>query len=89
MIANVRHQLGLDLPLPLHFWRYLDRGSSKATLDAPYIQRSAGRHVYILARIPATLILMACGILVEVALGLDLWRYRGFAAQWLRRSHWW
>ncbi len=23
MIANVRHQLGLDLPLPLQFWRYL------------------------------------------------------------------
>ena len=68
MIANVRHQLGLDLPLPLQFWRYLT-GLVQGDLGRSYIQRSEVATL-VLARIPATLILMACGILVEVTLGL-------------------
>ena len=68
MITNVRHQLGLDLPLPLQFWRYLT-GLVQGDLGRSYIQRSEVATL-ILARIPATLVLMACGILVEVALGL-------------------
>jgi peptide/nickel transport system permease protein len=68
MIANVRHQLGLDLPLPLQFWRYLS-GLARGDLGRSYIQRSEVAPL-IMARIPATLLLMACGILVEVALGL-------------------
>ena len=39
MIANVRHQLGLDLPLPLQFWRYLT-GLARGDLGRSYIQRS-------------------------------------------------
>ena len=70
MIANVRHQLGLDLPLPLQFWRYLT-GLVEGDLGRSYIQRSEVTTL-VMARIPATLILMACGILVEVALGLTL-----------------
>ena len=70
MIANVRHQLGLDLPLPLQFWRYLT-GLVRGDLGRSYIQRSEVATL-ILARIPATLLLMACGILVEVTLGLTL-----------------
>ncbi len=68
MIANVRHQLGLDLPLPLQFWRYLT-GLAQGNLGRSYIQRSEVAAL-IVARIPATLVLMAAGILVEVALGL-------------------
>ena len=68
MIANVRHQLGLDLPLPLQFWRYLT-GLVRGDLGRSYIQRSEVATL-VMARIPATLVLMACGILVEVALGL-------------------
>src|ERR1700734_2748495 len=70
MIANVRHQLGLDLPLPLQFWRYLT-GLVRGDLGRSYIQRSEVATL-VMARIPATLILMACGILVEVALALGL-----------------
>src|SRR4029077_15097467 len=70
MIANVRHQLGLDLPLPLQFWRYLT-GLVRGDLGRSYIQRSEVTTL-VMARIPATLILMACGILVEIALGLTL-----------------
>lgn len=70
MIANVRHQLGLDLPLPLQFWRYLT-GLVRGDLGRSYIQRSEVLTL-IAARIPATLVLMACGVMVEVALGLTL-----------------
>ncbi len=68
MIANVRHQLGLDLPLPLQFWRYLS-GLLQGNLGRSYIQRSDVAAL-IVSRIPATLALMVAGILVEVAIGL-------------------
>ncbi len=68
MITNVRHQLGLDLPLPLQFWRYLS-GLLQGNLGRSYIQRSEVATL-IAARIPATLVLMVTGILVEVTLGL-------------------
>ena len=68
MIGNVRHQLGLDLPLPMQFWRYLS-GLLQGDLGRSYIQRSEVATL-IAARIPATLILMLTGIGVEVVLGL-------------------
>ena len=70
MIANVRHQLGLDMPLPVQFWRYLS-GLLQGDLGRSYVQRSEVMTL-IAARIPATLVLMVAGILVEVALGLTL-----------------
>jgi len=70
MIASVRHQLGLDLPLPLQFWNYIS-GLVHADLGRSYVQRSEVAAL-VAARLPATLVLMACGILVEVALGLTL-----------------
>ena len=68
MIANVRHQLGLDLPLPEQFWRYLS-GLLQGNLGRSYIQRSEVATL-IVSRVPATLVLMLAGIAVEVALGL-------------------
>lgn len=69
-IAAVRHQLGLDLPLAAQFWRYL-AGLAHGDLGRSYIQRTdVGR--LIAARLPATLVLMVCGIAVEVAIGLTL-----------------
>ena len=70
MIANVRHQLGFDLPLPVQFWRYLS-GLLQGDLGRSYIQRTDVAPL-IVARIPATLILMVCGIVIEVALGAVL-----------------
>lgn len=70
MIGNVRHQLGLDLPLPMQFWRYLS-GLVQGDLGRSYIQRSQVAAL-IAARMPATLVLMATGIAVEVVLGLAL-----------------
>lgn len=70
MISNVRHQLGLDLPLPEQFWRYLT-GLLQGNLGRSYIQRSEVA-VLIAARVPATLQLMFAGIAVEVTFGLIL-----------------
>ncbi len=69
MIANVRHQLGLDLPLPEQFWNYLV-ALSHGDLGRSYVQRT-GVTELILARIPATFYLMMAGIFVEVAIGLS------------------
>src|ERR1700721_2441900 len=64
MIANVRHQLGLDLPLPLQFWRYLT-GLARGDLGRSYIQRSEVATL-VMAPAPGPFGLMACGIFVEV-----------------------
>ena len=68
MIAGVRHQLGLDQPVALQFLRYVGH-LARGDFGRSYIQRTEVATL-ILARVPATLILMAGGILVEVALGL-------------------
>ena len=81
MIANVRHQLGLDLPLPEQFWRYL-AGLAHGDLGRSYIQRSEVASL-IASRVPATLVLMAAGIAVELVIGLSL----GVLAA-VRRGHW-
>src|SRR6202453_2861861 len=52
MIANVRHQLGLDLPLPLQFWRYLT-GLVRGDVGRSHIQRSEVATL-VMARSPAT-----------------------------------
>ena len=68
MIANVRHQLGLDLPIYQQFWHYL-AGLLRGDLGRSYVQRSEVATL-IASRIPATLVLMVTGIAVEVSLGL-------------------
>lgn len=67
-VAAIRHELGLDQPLVMQFLHYLG-GLVNGDLGRSYTQKTAVLPL-ILARLPATLILMAAGILVEVALGL-------------------
>ena len=69
MIANVRHQLGLDLPLLEQFWNYLV-ALLHGDLGRSYVQRTDVTSL-ILTRIPATFYLMLAGIFVEVAIGLS------------------
>jgi len=68
MVANIRHELGLDQPLLFQFLHYL-YGLVHGDFGRSYTQRTAVLPL-ILARLPATLILMAAGITVEVVLGL-------------------
>jgi peptide/nickel transport system permease protein len=69
-IAQLRHNLGLDLPLPSQFLRYLDHllhGDLGVSMfqNAPVLD-------LVLARLPATLELAALAILVSVCLGVSL-----------------
>lgn len=67
-VANIRRELGLDQPLIIQFWHYLS-GLLQGDLGRSYAQKTDVATL-ILARLPATLVLMAAGILVEVTLGL-------------------
>ncbi|WFR99142.1 ABC transporter permease [Rhizobium tumorigenes] len=69
-VAAIRHELGLDQPLVLQFLHYLS-GIVHGDLGRSYTQKTSVLPL-ILARLPATLILMAAGILVEVVLGITL-----------------
>lgn len=69
-VANIRHQLGLDLPLPVQFWTYLVH-LVQGDLGRSFNQKTAVAPL-ILARLPATLTLMAAGIAIEVVVGLTL-----------------
>ena len=70
MIASVRQQLGLDQPLPAQFLHYV-AGLLRGDLGRSYVQRTDVASL-IGARLPATLLLTAAGIAVELALGLLL-----------------
>jgi len=70
IVASIRHQLGLDQPLPIQFWHYLT-GLLHGDLGRSFNQKTAVGPL-IAARLPATLTLMAAGIAVEVVLGLTL-----------------
>jgi peptide/nickel transport system permease protein len=67
-VANIRHELGLDQPLAIQFLHYVSN-LAHGDLGRSYTQKT-DVITLIMARLPATLILMAAGIAVEVALGL-------------------
>jgi peptide/nickel transport system permease protein len=67
-VASIRHELGLDQPLPAQFWNYLS-GLVQGDLGRSYAQKTEV-WTLIVARLPATLNLMAAGIFVEVVLGV-------------------
>ena len=68
MVAAIRHELGLDQPLVMQFLHYVGN-LLHGDLGRSYTQKTVVLPL-ILARLPATLVLMAAGIVVEVALGL-------------------
>jgi len=68
IVAAIRHELGLDQPLILQFMHYL-YGLLHGDLGRSYTEKTEVLPL-IIARLPATLILMAAGIFVEVVLGL-------------------
>lgn len=69
-VANIRHELGLDQPLLVQFSTYLTN-LLHGNLGRSYAQKTEV-WTLIVARLPATLVLMLTGILVEVVLGLTL-----------------
>ena len=80
--AQIRHQLGLDRPLPVQYGDYVIR-LAQGDLGRSYAQKTQVSEL-IRARLPATLLLMAAGIVAELAIGLPAGIYaatrRGDAA---------
>lgn len=69
-VENIRQQLGLDQPFVVQYWRYLTNLLS-GDLGRSYIQRSEVSEL-IVARIPASLLLMVGAIFCELAIGLSM-----------------
>ncbi|MFJ6321268.1 MULTISPECIES: ABC transporter permease [unclassified Rhizobium] len=69
-VDNIRRELGLDQPLLAQFMHYLN-GLLHGDLGRSYAQKTEVMTL-IVARLPATITLMAAGIFVEVLLGLTL-----------------
>ncbi|WP_075290483.1 ABC transporter permease [Pararhizobium arenae] len=69
-VANIRHELGLDQPLLVQFMHYIG-GLVQGDLGRSYAQKTEVITL-IAARLPATLTLMAAGILIEVVIGVTL-----------------
>lgn len=67
-VERIRNQLGLDLPFYQQYWRYLT-SLLQGDLGRSYIQRSEVSEL-ILARLPASLLLMAAAIGAELIMGI-------------------
>ncbi len=80
MIANIREQLGLDLPFFERYLRYLN-ALLHGDLGRSYLQKTEVATL-IMSRLPATLLLMVGAIFCELAIGLTMglvaavWRNR-------------
>lgn len=69
-VENIRQQLGLDQPFFVQYWRYLTNLLT-GDFGRSYIQRSEVSEL-IIARLPASLLLMAGAILCELVIGLTM-----------------
>lgn len=69
-VENIRHQLGLDQPLFVQYWRYL-AGLVQGDMGRSYLQKTEVSAL-IAARLPASLLLMTGGIVCELLIGLTL-----------------
>jgi peptide/nickel transport system permease protein len=69
-VENIRQQLGLDQPFIVQYWRYL-ANLMTGDFGRSYIQRSEVSEL-IVARLPASLLLMAGAILCELTIGLTM-----------------
>jgi peptide/nickel transport system permease protein len=67
-VASIRHQLGLDRPVPVQYLSYLGR-LAEGDLGRSYLQKTEVT-VLIASRLPATLQLMAGAIFFELLIGL-------------------
>jgi len=67
-VESIRHQLGLDQPLPVQYGRYLGN-LVQGDLGRSYVQKAEVSEL-IASRLPATLQLMLAAIFFELMLGL-------------------
>jgi len=67
-VERIRHELGLDQPLPVQYGRYLVN-LVQGDMGRSYVQKSEVTEL-IASRLPATLLLMAGAIFFELLLGM-------------------
>ena len=67
-VENIRHQLGLDQPVPVQYARYLGK-LVQGDLGRSYVQKAEVSEL-IASRLSATLLLMAGAIFFELLIGL-------------------
>jgi peptide/nickel transport system permease protein len=67
-IESVRHEAGLDRPLPIQFGVYL-LNLAQGDLGRSYVQRSPVASL-LMTRLPATMLLLTAAILAQIAIGL-------------------
>jgi len=67
-VASIRHQLGLDQPLPVQYFSYLGK-LVRGDLGRSYVQK-AEVTALVASRLPATLLLMAGAVFFELLIGL-------------------
>ncbi len=67
-VEAIRHELGLDRPLPVQYTRYLAR-LVQGDLGRSYVQKTQVATL-ITSRLPATLLLLVGAIVFELAIGL-------------------
>jgi len=69
-VESIRHQLGLDQPVPMQYATYLGH-LAQGDLGHSYIQKTDVGEL-IMSRLPATLLLMLGAIFFELAIGIPL-----------------
>ncbi len=69
-VESIRHELGLDLPVPQQYGHYL-WGLLHGDLGRSYLQKT-DVSTLIWSRLPATLLLMVGAVVCELALGLTM-----------------
>jgi peptide/nickel transport system permease protein len=67
-VESIRHQLGLDRPIPVQYARYLGK-LVQGDMGRSYVQKARVSEL-IASRLPATLQLMAAAIFFELLIGL-------------------
>lgn len=67
-VENIRHQLGLDQPLPVQYGRYL-ANLAQGDMGRSFKQKTEVTTL-VLSRMPATLLLMAGAIFFELLIGI-------------------
>lgn len=67
-VENIRHELGLDRPVPVQYARYVLR-LAQGDLGRSYVQKTQVADL-VLSRLPATLLLLAGAIFFELLIGI-------------------
>ena len=70
IIASVRHQLGVDQPLPQQYWHFVS-GLPRGQLGYSFLLRES-TDALVRARLPTTIFLVLYGVLIAVLLGVPM-----------------